>query len=164
MIIILVLVLVLMSLILGQAHWRKIQELGLSTEYVSNGKVRTFVWKILSMSHVPLGRHPEALRHLQAQLQWFQDAADQSPEDHLLYRMLQQYYDYFNAVWMEGRYHPSEWNYFERDNNTTTNAAESTNWRFQVIQNPKVFINFYKCLASLRRAEESRMYMCQLRP
>ena len=123
----------LVSLSLGQANWRKIQELGLSIEYVSNGKVRTFVWKVLSMSHVPLVRHPEALRHLQDQLHWFQDNADQSPEDNLLYRKLRQYFDYFLAVWMEGRYHPSEWNYFDNDNNTTTNAAESTNWRFQVL-------------------------------
>ena len=32
-------------------------------------------------------------------------------------------------TWMTGHYQPEEWNYFDALNNTTTNAAESTNWR-----------------------------------
>ena len=31
---------------------------------------------------------------------------------------------------MQGRFPPEEWNYFDSLTNTTTNAAESTNWRF----------------------------------
>ena len=30
---------------------------------------------------------------------------------------------------MRGHYQPEEWNYFDALDNTTTNAAESTNWR-----------------------------------
>ena len=33
---------------------------------------------------------------------------------------------------MEGHFHPREWNFFESDDLTTSNAAESTNWRFTV--------------------------------
>ena len=41
----------------GQANWRRVQQIGFSVEYVENGKIRLFVWHVLSMSHVPLGRH-----------------------------------------------------------------------------------------------------------
>jgi hypothetical protein len=30
---------------------------------------------------------------------------------------------------VRGQYDPEEWNYFDALDNTTTNAAESTNWR-----------------------------------
>ena len=41
----------------GQANWRRVQQIGFSIEYVEHGKVRLFVWLVLSMSHVPLDRH-----------------------------------------------------------------------------------------------------------
>ena len=73
---------------LGQANWQEIQELGLSIDYVPNKKVRTFEQRVLSLSHVPLVRHPEALRHLQDQVKWFLGAEDQSPEENILYQKL----------------------------------------------------------------------------
>ena len=33
---------------------------------------------------------------------------------------------------MEGSYEPRTWNFFEGGDLTTSNAAESTNWRFTV--------------------------------
>ena len=80
-------------LFLGQAHWRKIQDLGLSTDYVDNGKVRTFIWKVLALPHVPLERHPEAVRHIRNSLSYFQDQSQESPSHNLLYRKLQQYWE-----------------------------------------------------------------------
>ena len=38
-------------------------------------------------------------------------------------------YSYFMDTWVRGHYQPEEWNYFDALDNTTTNAAESTNWR-----------------------------------
>ena len=39
---------------------------------------------------------------------------------------------YFISTWIEGNYRPEEWNFFDEDDLTTSNAAESTNWRFTV--------------------------------
>ena len=117
---------------LGQAHWRKVQDLGLSVEYIENGKVCVFVWKVLSMSHVPLERHQEAIAHLETLMDSFRIHVNDSPEANHLYRKVRDYFDYFMTVWMNGRFHVTEWNFFEINDNTTTNAAESTNWRFQV--------------------------------
>ena len=84
------------------------------------------------MSHVPLNRHQEACQHLEAVLDTFRQEAHNSQADHMLFNKLRQYYDYFERVWMDGRFNTTEWNFFDMADNTTTNAAESTNWRFQV--------------------------------
>ena len=39
------------------------------------------------------------------------------------------FFSYFLSTWMQGRFDPEEWNYFNTLGHTTTNAAESTNWR-----------------------------------
>ena len=39
------------------------------------------------------------------------------------------FFSYFLSTWMQGRFDPEEWNYFDTLGHTTTNAAESTNWR-----------------------------------
>ena len=55
------------------------QVIGLSIQYVEHGKVRLFVWHLLSMSHVPLGRHDEAIVVLRGDVLWFEDMSTQSP-------------------------------------------------------------------------------------
>ena len=50
---------------LSQGHWRKVQEVGLASDYIENGKVRTLEWKVLSLSHVPRHRQDEAITHLE---------------------------------------------------------------------------------------------------
>ena len=92
-----------------------------------------FVWKFLSMSHIPLERHGEALDHLESILNTFREMSNNSLQDHLLYNKIRQYFDYFLHVWMNGRFHLTEWNFHGINDNTTTNAAKSTNWRFQVL-------------------------------
>ena len=42
------------------------------------------------------------------------------------------YSRYFIRTWVEGSFPVREWNFFENDDLTTSNAAESTNWRFTV--------------------------------
>ena len=49
-----------------------------------------------------------------------------------LYEQAQALYDYFISTWMEGIYHPRVWNFYDQDDHTTSNAGESTNWRFTV--------------------------------
>ena len=48
--------------IVGQAVWRKVQDVGLADQYVSNPEVRVFIWHLLSMAHVPLDAHDEGLQ------------------------------------------------------------------------------------------------------
>ena len=43
--------------------------------------------------------------------------------------MVSEYLEYFLDTWMYGRFAPEDWNYFDALDHTTTNAAESTNWR-----------------------------------
>ena len=66
-------------LIIGQANWRRVQEIGLSVQYVECGKVRLFVWHLLSMSHVPIGRQEDAVGVLREDMLWFEDMSNQSP-------------------------------------------------------------------------------------
>ena len=43
--------------------------------------------------------------------------------------LLTMIFRYFQSTWIHGRFPPEDWNYFDALDNTTTNAAESTNWR-----------------------------------
>ena len=113
----------------GQANWRRVQQIGFSVEYVDHGKVRLFVWLVLSMSHVPLDRHDEAIRELRVDIHWFEEESNISPRSRRLFEKIGEFFQYFQDTWMNGRFPPEEWNYFEALENTTTNAAESTNWR-----------------------------------
>ena len=47
---------------IGQAIWRKIQDVGLAELYVSSSALRVFVWHMLSMAHVPLANHEYGLQ------------------------------------------------------------------------------------------------------
>ena len=49
-------------IILGQAIWRKCQDVGLATAYVTNATVRVFIWHILAMAFMPLEDHEGALQ------------------------------------------------------------------------------------------------------
>ena len=72
----------------GQANWRKVKKLGFSIEYTENGKVRIFVWHILSMSYVPLGRHYGADVLLRAEFYEFEFDSNMSPSARRLFEML----------------------------------------------------------------------------
>ena len=63
----------------GQAIWRKVQELGMSTAYIKESKVRFFVWHILAMAHVPLQDHPQAIQIIEDDLEGFEDDSGSSP-------------------------------------------------------------------------------------
>ena len=39
------------------------------------------------------------------------------------------FFSYFLSTWIQDPFDPEEWNYFNSLGHTTTNAAESTNWR-----------------------------------
>ena len=113
----------------AQANWRRVQHVGFSVQYVEDGKVRLFFWHVLSMSHVPLHRHDEAVRELRCELFYFEEMSTQSPRSRRLFEMIEEFFQYFLNTWMNGHFPPEEWNYFDSLENTTTNAAESTNWR-----------------------------------
>ena len=51
----------------GQAVWRKVGNVGLAIQYVSEASVRVFIWHLLAMAHVPLQRHEEGLQVTSAQ-------------------------------------------------------------------------------------------------
>ena len=76
----------------GQANWRRVQQIGFSVEYVENGKIRLFVWHVLSMSHVPLGRHDEAVRELREDLLYFEDMSTHSPRSKRLFEMVEEFF------------------------------------------------------------------------
>ena len=44
-------VLFLLFIVFIQAIWKKVQELGLSDDYVKNDKVQKFVWKMLALGN-----------------------------------------------------------------------------------------------------------------
>ena len=82
-------------------------------------------------------------------------------------------FSYFISTWMEGSYPPSTWNFFDEDDLTTSNAAESTNWRFTVktgSAHPNVYTScaaikndiketeYQIDLANMRRREKRRNY------
>ena len=113
----------------GQANWRRVQVIGLSVQYVEDGKVRLFVWHLLSMSHVPTVRHDEAIRVLRSEVLYFEELSSQSPSSRRLFEKVEELFGYFMSTWMRGHYPPEEWNYFDALSHTTNNAAESTNWR-----------------------------------
>ena len=117
---------------LGQAVWRKVQNIGLAVAYVNEDKVRFFVWHFLAMAHLPLADHEEGLQVLRDDLQGFEDDSVQSPRAMRLFEQAQALHNYFISTWMEGSYDPRTWNFFDQDDLTTSNAAESTNWRFTV--------------------------------
>ena len=113
----------------GQANWRHVQQIGISVEYVEHGKVRLFVWLVLSMSHVPLERHDEAIRELRVDIAWFEEESNMSPRSRRLFEKVEEFFQYFMDTWINGRFPVEDWNYFDALDHTTTNAAESTNWR-----------------------------------
>ena len=51
----------------------QVQDLGLTTAYVSNDRVRKIVWHMLSLAHIPIERHPEAEDIIQEQVNDFLD-------------------------------------------------------------------------------------------
>ena len=79
-------------MIAGQANWRKMQQFRFSVEYMENGKVRILVWKILSMSHVPLGRHQEAVLLIRAELHGFELDSNLSPSARRLFESLELFF------------------------------------------------------------------------
>ena len=76
----------------GQANWRKVQQIGISVEYVEHGKVRLFVWHVLSMSHVPLERHDEAVRELRLDMFWFEEISTHSPRSRRLFEAVEEFF------------------------------------------------------------------------
>ena len=50
---------------------------------------------------------------------------------------------------MEGMYQPEEWNFYEEFDLTTSNAAESTNWRFTV-KTGSAHPNIYTSCAAIK--------------
>ena len=133
----------------GQANWRAAQQHGLAVSYVHEPKVRVFMWYHFSLPHVPLADLYLALDVIRNSLHDFEVVANQSPEDNHLFENLRNYHSYFNRTWVNGSYSPSEWNYFEKDDITTSNAAESTNWRFTVKMGCKQ-PNIYNSLAAIK--------------
>ena len=75
----------------GQAIWRRVQMLGFSVQYVEDGKVRLFVWHVLSMSHVPLDRHDEAVRVLRHDLQYFEEMSNQRPRSRRMFEAIEEF-------------------------------------------------------------------------
>ena len=66
---------------------------------------------------------------------------------------------------MEGNYRPEEWNFFEEDDLTTSNAAESTNWRFTV-KTGSAHPNVYTSCAAIKndiKETEHQIDLCNLR-
>ena len=66
----------------------------------------------------------------------------QSESHHYVYR-------YFTSTWLEGNYPAEEWNFFDCDDLTTSNAAESTNWRFTV-KTGRAHPNVYSSCAAIK--------------
>ena len=116
----------------GQPNWRAAQQHGLAISYVHDPKVRVFLWYHFSLPQVPLADLYLALDIIQNSLNDFEAASHQSPEENHLYLNLRNYNTYFNRTWINGSYPPASWNYYDMDDHTTSNVAESTNWRFTV--------------------------------
>ena len=61
------------------------------------------------------------------------------------------------STWMNGRFSPSDWNYYESLDHTTTNAAESTNWRVFLktgTRNPNVYTSVGVIKEDLKETEK----------
>ena len=80
----------MISLFLGQANWRRVQIIGLSVQYIEHGKVRLFVWHMLSMSHVPLDRQDEGIVILRGEVSLFEDMSTQSPSSRRLFEKIEE--------------------------------------------------------------------------
>ena len=65
--------------------------LGFSVQYVEDGKVRLFVWHVLSMSHVPLDRHDEVVRVLRRDLQYFEEMSNQCPRSRRTFEAIEEF-------------------------------------------------------------------------
>ena len=60
-------------------------------------------------------------------------------------------------TWMNGRFAPTDWNYYESLDHTTTNAAESTNWRVFLktgTRNPNVYTSVGVIKEDLKETEK----------
>ena len=58
---------------------------------------------------------------------------------------------------MDGRFAPEEWNYYESLSHTTTNAAESTNWRVFLktgTRNPNIYSSIGVIKQDLKETEK----------
>ena len=89
----------------------------------------------------------------------FEEASHDSPSVDHLYRKIVELHSYFLRTWINGHYAREEWNYFTNGlgDTSTTNAAESTNWRFTVktgSKKPNIYISLNAIKSNLNKAEK----------
>ncbi len=90
-----------------QALWRKVQTLALQVEYSENEEVRSFIRKTTALAFVPREIVRVAFRRICQEM----PAVDG----------METYASYYEETWLDGRFPPQAWNYYNFDGPRTNN-------------------------------------------
>ena len=120
----------------AQCLWRKVQELGLSSDYKDDEHIRAFIQKSAALSFVPITF---------VRIAWNNIKQAMPPDPRL-----QQYCDYFESTWLNGNFRLPMWNYFAYDGPCTNNHLEGWHNRLKRIAR-KSHPNIYEMLELLQK-------------
>ena len=102
-----------------QCLWRKVQGLGLSSDYKDDEDIRAFIQKTTALSFVPISFVRNAWNAIKANM----------PQD----ARLQDYSDYLESTWLNGYFRPQMWNNFSNLGPRTNNHLEGWHNRMKRI-------------------------------
>ena len=103
----------------GQRLWNRVVDSGLKSDFSKKeySEFAAFIRGAIGLSFVPLDRLSEALSILNQMSKQLKTRHQSFSKDFL---------SYINRYWINGNYHPSTWNFFQKHGVTTNNHAEGT--------------------------------------